>query len=199
MRSRGIASLRDLARKSGVSVETTRQAVKGLRVPTPPTVAGLADALGIEASQVNRWVGYEGTDSNSPYQPPVESSRLNQRQRRALDELIRSMTLKAGESGATSTSPMNQAGDDADEVTQANRGRLEHGQQPVPVLAEERRRRDKGPAFGNRGLGDLDHENTGTLRPPPSREESDAAWETRNRGAEGRKKQDRDAEQDGNS
>ncbi|MGW9825105.1 hypothetical protein ACUXNS_000089 [Brevibacterium pityocampae] len=106
-------------------------------------MAGLADALGIEASQVNRWVGYEGTDSNSPYQPPVESSRLNQRQRRALDELIRSMTLKAGESGATSTSPMNQAGDDADSVTEANRGRLEHGQQPVPNLEAVRRRQEE--------------------------------------------------------
>ena len=78
-------------------------------------------------------------------------------------------------------------------MTQANRGRLEHGQQPVPNLAEERRRRDKGPAFGNRGLGDLDHENTGTLRPPPSREEA-AAYDAPNRGAEAKKKQDQDAE-----
>lgn len=50
---------------------------------------------------------------------------------------------KAGESGATSTSPMNQVGDDADEVTQANRGRLEHGQQPVPNLEAVRRRQEE--------------------------------------------------------
>ena len=101
-------------------------------------------------------------------------------------------TEKAGESGATSTSPMNQAGDDAG-ITEANRGRLENGQQPVPNLAEERRRRDQGKGFGHRDQGDLDHENTGTLRPPPSREDA-AAYEAPNRGAEAKKKQDRDAE-----
>ena len=52
-------------------------------------------------------------------------------------------SVKAGESGATSTSPMNQVGDDADSVTEANRGRLEHGQQPVPNLEAVRRRQEE--------------------------------------------------------
>lgn len=106
MQNRGISSIRDLSRKSGLSVETVRKTVYGLRRSTPPTVAALAEALGLPEARVNNWIGYKGTDTNEPYTPPVESSRLNQRQRTALDELIRSMTARVGESN---DSPMNHA------------------------------------------------------------------------------------------
>ena len=138
MQNRGISSIRDLSRKSGLSVETVRKTVYGLRRSTPPTVAALAEALGLPEARVNNWIGYKGTDTNEPYTPPVESSRLNQRQRTALDELIRSMTARVGESN---DSPMNRAEGNS-------------------AISED----DGLGSFGGRARGDLDHEsiNDGT-------------------------------------
>lgn len=183
------AQQKDIARAAGVDGSTVSRWKSGL-APKPENVAAFARSYHRPVLEAFVAAGYL-TPEEANEQPTARPSLTEL----SSDELIHEIArrLKAGEQGERDTSPMNQAGDDADEVTQANRGRLEHGQQPVPNLAEERRRRDQGKGFGHRDQGDLDHENTGTLRPPPSREDA-AAYDAPNRGAEAKKKQDQDAE-----
>lgn len=123
--------------------------------PRPNVLEAFAKVFDVPVSDLEEAATFTG---NEPFVPDRSSDLLTPPQRTAVNEIIRLLAdgnRKAGEQGERNTSPMNQAGDDADSVTEANRGRLEHGQQPVPNLAEERRRRDKGPAFGHPGLGDL--------------------------------------------
>lgn len=146
MQQKGIGSPRQLALKSGVSQPAIGRLIRGEGRQEDDTIARVADALGMELADMYRLAGLSVPEA-AKYTPPAEANRLTLRQRKAIDELIRAtvadLDAEAGESGATSTSPMNHAGDDADEVTQANRGRLEHGQQPVPNLEAVRRRQEQ--------------------------------------------------------
>lgn len=97
MEQKGISSIRDLARRSGVSVETVRRLVQGSRkAPKDETVRAVADALGQPLSTVAAWTGSVASDVDEPYVPPTEANRLTLRQREAVDEMIRLLALKDG-------------------------------------------------------------------------------------------------------
>lgn len=87
----GGTSLREVARKSGVSVETVRLVLRGERRPTVPTAQRLAAYFGVDVATIDRWAGIGGTDAANPYKAPDEAHRLTVRQRRAVDEIIMAM------------------------------------------------------------------------------------------------------------
>lgn len=58
--------------------------------PDEATLLAFADVLRIPLSTLRRAAGLPA-DETAPYQPPPEASRLSRRQRRAVDEIIRSM------------------------------------------------------------------------------------------------------------
>lgn len=158
MQQKGISSIRDFSRKSGVSVETVRQAVYGTRRSSPATAQALADALGVEVAHVNEWLGYGRSDTSAPYEPPAEASRLTTRQRSALDELIRSMTA-----GAThDREAESQQGPEASGQEHARTDRPEDGSTsrrggPIVDLDQARRVKDDPGAFGDQPRrGDMD-------------------------------------------
>ncbi|MDO5758977.1 MAG: helix-turn-helix domain-containing protein [Rhodobacterales bacterium] len=90
MRAAQLSSINQLARKSGVSVETARRVVQGTRKnPSERTLRKIARALGVPASEVGRWAGKPLDAREAPYTPPREASMLNLRERNAIDEIIR--------------------------------------------------------------------------------------------------------------
>lgn len=58
--------------------------------PTEPVLAAFSDVLNIPISELRAAAGLP-TGAGDPWQPPAEANRLDLRQRRALEELIRSM------------------------------------------------------------------------------------------------------------
>ena len=58
--------------------------------PDEETLLALADVFGVALSDLRTAAGLPA-EVTEPYRPPVEASRLNRRQRRAVDEIIRSM------------------------------------------------------------------------------------------------------------
>lgn len=102
MEQRGITSIRDLSRKSGVAVETVRRLVQGSRkAPKDDTVRAVAEALGVRLGVVSEWVGVAASDTDQPYRPPAEASRLTLHQRTVVDELIR-LLVACGADGPAS-------------------------------------------------------------------------------------------------
>lgn len=90
MDAANIPSISQLARDAGVSVETARRIVYGTRAnPSEETMRRIASALRIPASLAGEWVGLTLHDRQAPYEPPREASLLSQRQREAVDEVIR--------------------------------------------------------------------------------------------------------------
>lgn len=87
---RGSPSLSALARASGVSVETVRRMVYGMGESGPTSVEAVAAALHVNVRKVTEWVG-QSRSVASAYVPPVEANLLSARQRKAVDELIRSI------------------------------------------------------------------------------------------------------------
>jgi transcriptional regulator with XRE-family HTH domain len=65
--------------------------------PDEATLRALADALGVPLGRLRTAAGLSA-ELTAPYTPPPEASRLNRRQRRAVDEIIRAMldTDRAG-------------------------------------------------------------------------------------------------------
>lgn len=95
MEQRGISSIRDLSRKSGVAVETVRRLVQGSRkAPRDETLRAVAGALGLPLATISAWAGAAASDIERPYTPPAEANRLTLRQREAVDELIRLLAIK---------------------------------------------------------------------------------------------------------
>lgn len=84
------SSMRQLAERSGMSVETVRMMVYGERVPEDETVNAVADALGVNRITVAGWAKQTRTVAE-PWYPPAESDRLSQSERAALDQLIRAI------------------------------------------------------------------------------------------------------------
>ncbi|WP_010549635.1 helix-turn-helix transcriptional regulator [Brachybacterium paraconglomeratum] len=58
--------------------------------PTEPVLAAFSDVLNIPIHKLRAAAGVP-TGAGDPWQPPAEANRLDRRQRRALEELIRSM------------------------------------------------------------------------------------------------------------
>lgn len=91
----GEASLSALNTAGGPAVETLRRLVHGWGKPQEETIRVVAALLRVAPKQIRLWANVP-TGENEPYTPPAESARLTQRQRRAIDELIRSMLADDG-------------------------------------------------------------------------------------------------------
>lgn len=101
MVDRGRPSMRQLADRAGLAPETVRRLVFGYVDPDAETVNAVATALGRDVREVWAWVGDRRTVAE-PYQPPAEADLLDERERKALDEVIRLLAAskrKAGEHG----------------------------------------------------------------------------------------------------
>ncbi|WP_106819178.1 helix-turn-helix domain-containing protein [Janibacter massiliensis] len=81
-----VPSLSRLAEACGMHTSTVSAAIKGTgRKPSAETVAALVRELGDDVA------GWLGEATVRPWSPPAEASLLTDRQRRAVEELIRSM------------------------------------------------------------------------------------------------------------
>lgn len=85
-----VPSMKALAEDIGLHPSTVSDLIHGRREPVAENVARLAEKLGADVAE---WLGvsYRGR-----WEPPAESSMLTIRQRRALEELIVSMTTEGG-------------------------------------------------------------------------------------------------------
>lgn len=112
MRARGISSLRMLAVKAGVSSPAATRLVHGDTSSSDETIAAVAEALGVPLARIYELVGVSAAEAK-PYSPPAEASRLTDRQRRAIDEIIRSIVAATEEErgGNVSTAPITRAGE----------------------------------------------------------------------------------------
>ena len=92
-------SYNQLARAIGVPQSTVSAIVSGKsRRPKPENIQRIADALGIDVRTVSGWVGEQRTE-RAPYSPPAEADLLTDRQRRAVDEIIRAIVAERASSG----------------------------------------------------------------------------------------------------
>lgn len=89
----GRPSRNQLARAVGMSNSTLGAVIDGRSKPKSSTVQKIADALGIDVRVVAGWVGEKRTE-RSPYAPPAEADLLTDRQRRAVDEIIRAIVAE---------------------------------------------------------------------------------------------------------
>jgi transcriptional regulator with XRE-family HTH domain len=94
-------SARELARRArerghSLNHDTAARYVRGDHgTPDEATLIALADVLGIPLSRL-RAAANLPAEITEPYTPPAEASRLTRRQRRAVDEIIRSMLDPVG-------------------------------------------------------------------------------------------------------
>lgn len=125
-------SLRALSRAIDVHVTTISGAIAHKRETSPEVVARLAEALG---DDVGSWLDmpYHGT-----WKPPASAGLLNDRQRKAIEELINSMMEREVSGDEQKTSPKTQA-----------------GASPAPVTPKKPRRVRKASP-GRRSDGDSD-------------------------------------------
>ena len=143
MDQHSISSIRQLSQKSGVSAPAISRLMHREGRQEDDTIVRVATTLGLDLDKAYGLAGVTAPEAK-PYTPPAEAHRLNERQRKAIDELIRATVAdlqeqEAGDGSEHSATPMNQAGGN-----------------PAP---------DDGiGAFGHRDRGDLDHEsiNDGT-------------------------------------
>lgn len=103
VRTRGSGpNISALADDIGLHTSTVSNALKGgLRGPNAETIAKIVQALGPDTAA---WFGVERVET---WDPPASSALLTDRQRKALTELIESMTERGGERARSA--PMNQA------------------------------------------------------------------------------------------
>lgn len=83
-----VPSMSALASKTGLHTSTISATIKGLREPTAETINALVAELGEDVA------GWLGVPYHGEWKPPAASTLLTPRQRKALDELIVSMTVK---------------------------------------------------------------------------------------------------------
>lgn len=99
--NRGGLSAREVARRARarghtLNHDTAARYLNGNHgAPEETTLVAFADVLDIPLKQLREAAGLP-TDTTDPYVPPREASRLTRRQRRAVDEVIRSMLEPTG-------------------------------------------------------------------------------------------------------
>lgn len=98
-------------------------------VPTEPVLAAFSDVLNIPIDKLRTAAGLPA-GADSPWTPPTEANRLDLRQRRALEELIRSMV--------TSETP----GEDQDD-DQQDAARVDRDAQPDGITPPAGKRRPR--------------------------------------------------------
>ncbi|UEJ83949.1 helix-turn-helix transcriptional regulator [Brachybacterium halotolerans subsp. kimchii] len=89
----GRPSFNQLAKRAGMPQSTISAIVQGTSNPKPTTISKIAKALGVDVLLVSSWVGEPRTE-RAPYTPPAEADLLNDRQRRAVDEIIRAIVAE---------------------------------------------------------------------------------------------------------
>ncbi|WP_164519927.1 helix-turn-helix domain-containing protein [Flaviflexus salsibiostraticola] len=96
----GLNSYRKIADAAGLSPATVYRIFAGHRRSVhPDTIAGLARALRVDESWVSEQLGM-GQQTIQPYTPPAEADMLTQRERAAVDELIRLLVMPRQTAGA---------------------------------------------------------------------------------------------------
>lgn len=90
MEKAGAYSLRDLAGRAGIGTSTVSDLIYGRKSSSEPTMQATADSLRLPVTTIREWAAAARGEAG-PYQPPAVANRLTERQRRALDELIRSI------------------------------------------------------------------------------------------------------------
>lgn len=88
-------SNRRIADAVGVSPESVNRIMKGKGDPSPDTLDKIAHALKLPVERVREAAGQPRGEA-APYTPPSEANLLDDRQRRAIDELIRSFIETRG-------------------------------------------------------------------------------------------------------
>ena len=83
-------SHRALAEAIGIGTSTITNIRAGNANPKPATVTKIAKALNVDVRELSRWIG-QSREVVTPYTPPSEADLLDQRERDALDEIIRVM------------------------------------------------------------------------------------------------------------
>lgn len=166
----GDPSFNQLARAAGMPTSTVIDVSTGRTKPRPSTIKKIADALGLDVRVVSEWVGQKRTE-RGPYQPPAEADLLTDRQRKAVDEIIRAIVAE-------------RAGG--------------HGRDEQPAIGERAAAGGRGVARDAERDGVTAGEEAGEEAPPFTRGDFDlAAKHGRNRGSEAREQQDRHAEHGG--
>lgn len=103
-------STRQIAEKSGLNHATVAKYLNGTHAvrPDEETLKALSEVFRIPLERLRELAGLQPGEPD-PYVPPQEAARLTRRQRRAVDEVIRSMldpTEKVGGGRARSSAPM---------------------------------------------------------------------------------------------
>lgn len=90
-RNKNRPSMRALAERAGADTSTVTALIFGDRVTELQVIEQVAVALDVDVRLVTEWAG-RSRNVTEPYIPPKGADLLNRRQRRAMDELIRSFT-----------------------------------------------------------------------------------------------------------
>lgn len=104
-------SMSALAADVGIHPSTVSSTINGRRAASAETVAALASALGDDVA------GWLGVAVHGTWHPPAAANLLTPRQRRALEELIVSMTAERGEEHARSAATKTPEVGPADQPT----------------------------------------------------------------------------------
>lgn len=89
MERRGLSSIRQLAAASNISHTAVARILHGEGQPKDESIQALAATLRVKPNDLYGLVGLTAPDDAAPYEPPAEAARLSQRQRKAVDEIIR--------------------------------------------------------------------------------------------------------------
>lgn len=84
-------SMRALAEMAGTDTSTVTALIFGDRTTELHVIEQVAASLGLDVNLVTEWAGRSRTVTE-PYIPPKSADLMSRRQRRAMDELIRSFT-----------------------------------------------------------------------------------------------------------
>jgi len=84
------ASIGRLAAEAGLHKTTVSRMIRGDVDSSPANVQAVADALHVDVVEVSRWVK-QARSVTKPYDIPPEVHQLDEREQRALTELIRAM------------------------------------------------------------------------------------------------------------
>lgn len=92
----GLSSRTRLGIAAGVPTSTVTGLITGDRESREETIQKVAAALRVEVTTIRTWAA-QARGESEPYSAPPEANRLSRRQRKALDELIRSIVAAADE------------------------------------------------------------------------------------------------------
>lgn len=134
----GRPSYEAMTEKSGLSKETVRRLFLGIGNSEPDTIRRVADVLKVDPTVVALWNG-RSRETVEAYRPPAEADLLSERQRRAVDELIRVMVNPAAAQVVPLRPDLAEASVDVavqpmehNELLAARRGHPEHAPDDEP-------------------------------------------------------------------